>query len=95
MKRIDYAAGATADIADIWDYTEERWGYAQAVAYDARIEAQIKRIAAGQAASRRAEEVGPGLRRALVGSHVVFFREDAAAVTVVRVLHQSMDVGRG
>ena len=33
------------------------------------------------------------LRRALVGSHVVFFREDAAAVTVVRVLHQSMDVG--
>lgn len=42
---------------------------------------------------RRAEEVGPGLRRALVGSHVVFFREDAAAVTVVRVLHQSMDVG--
>jgi plasmid stabilization system protein ParE len=25
----------------------------------------------------------------------VFFREDAAAVTVVRVLHQSMDVGRG
>ena len=71
MKRIDYAAGATADIADIWDYTEERWGYAQAVAYDAKIEAQIKRIAAGQAASRRAEEVGPGLRRALVGRHVV------------------------
>jgi plasmid stabilization system protein ParE len=33
------------------------------------------------------------LRRAVVGSHVVFFREDAAAVTVVRVLHQSMDVG--
>lgn len=92
MKRIAYAAGATADIADIWDYTEERWGYAQAVAYDARIEAQIKRIAAGQAASRRADEVGPGLRRAVVGSHVVFFREDAAAVTVVRVLHQSMDV---
>jgi plasmid stabilization system protein ParE len=25
--------------------------------------------------------------------HVVFFREDPAAVTVVRVLHQSMDVG--
>jgi len=30
-----------------------------------------------------------------VGSHVVFFREDAAAVTVVRVLHQRMDVGWG
>jgi toxin ParE1/3/4 len=50
-------------------------------------------LTTGTTASRRAEEVGPGLRRALAGSHVVFFREDAAAVTVVRVLHQSMDVG--
>ena len=32
------------------------------------------------------------LRRAVVGNHVVFFREDVAAVTVVRVLQQSMDV---
>jgi toxin ParE1/3/4 len=47
----------------------------------------------GQTASRRADEIAPGLRRALAGGHVVFFREDAAAVTVVRVLHQSMDVG--
>lgn len=34
------------------------------------------------------------LRQALAGQHVVFFREDDAAVTVVRVLHQRMDVGR-
>jgi plasmid stabilization system protein ParE len=40
------------------------------------------------------DEVQAGLRRALAGSHVVFFREDAEAVTVVRVLHQRMDVGR-
>jgi toxin ParE1/3/4 len=95
VKRIDYAYSATTDIIDIWDYTEERWGYAQAVKYDALIEARIKEIANGKAASRRADEVGPGLRRALAGSHVVFFREDAEAVTVVRVLHQRMDVGRG
>jgi len=44
---------------------------------------------------RTGSRAWPGLRRALVGSHVVFFREDEAAVTVVRVLHQRMDVGRG
>jgi plasmid stabilization system protein ParE len=55
---------------------------------------KVEEIANGRAASRSAEEVGPGLRRALAGSHVVFFREDAEAVTVVRVLHQRMDVGR-
>jgi toxin ParE1/3/4 len=50
-------------------------------------------LTTGTTASRRAEEVGPGLRRALAGSHVVFFREDAAAVTVVRGVYRGMDVG--
>ncbi|MEM7723087.1 MAG: type II toxin-antitoxin system RelE/ParE family toxin [Pseudomonadota bacterium] len=94
MKRIEYAAKATADIAAIWDYTEDRWGYAQAVTYDAMIEARIKGIAEGLVVSRSGEDIAPGLRRALAGQHVVFFREDEAAVTVVRVLHQRMDVGR-
>ncbi|MBY4894112.1 type II toxin-antitoxin system RelE/ParE family toxin [Rhodobacteraceae bacterium N5(2021)] len=93
MKRIDYAADATADIADIWDYTEERWGYDQAVKYDAKIEDRIVGVASGRVASRSADEIAPELRRALAGSHVVFFREDEVAVTVVRVLHQRMDVG--
>jgi len=51
-------------------------------------------LATGRTASRAAAEVASVLRRALAGSHVVFFREDAAAVSVIRVLHQSMDAGR-
>ncbi|MFG5379989.1 type II toxin-antitoxin system RelE/ParE family toxin [Yoonia sp. R2-816] len=94
MKRVAYARAAINDIADIWDYTEEHWGHAQAVAYDGKLEAQILGIAAGEVASRSAEEAGPGLRRVMTGRHVVFFRDDHEAVTVVRVLHQSMDVQR-
>ncbi|WP_341367478.1 type II toxin-antitoxin system RelE/ParE family toxin [Yoonia sp. BS5-3] len=93
MKRVTYAHAAVSDISDIWDYTEDRWGYAQAVAYDARLEERILGVAAGDVASQSAEEVGKGLRRVLAGRHVVFFREDAEAVTVLRVLHQRMDVG--
>lgn len=93
MKRISYTRAATEDIADIWDYTEDRWGYAQAVAYDAKLEERILGIAAGDVASLSAEDVGVGLRRVLAGRHVVFFREGAETVTVVRVLHQRMDVG--
>ena len=94
MKRVIILPDAEADIVDIWRHTIDRWGFDQAVKYDAMIQGRIEGLATGRTASRRAEEVGPGLRRALLGSHVVFFREDAAAVTVVRVLHQSMDVGR-
>lgn len=94
MKRVIILPDAEADIIDIWRHTIERWGFDQAVKYDATIQGRIEGLATGSTASRRAEEVGTGLRRAVVGSHVVFFREDAAAVTVVRVLHQSMDVGR-
>ncbi len=94
MKRLAYARAAINDIADIWDYREENWGYAQAVTYDAMLEERILGIAAGDVASRSAEEVGWGLRRALTGRHVVFFRENDETVTVVRVLHQSMDVQR-
>ena len=94
MTRIIYLADAEADLDGIYDYSVREWGARQADRYVVMIRTRIEWLATGATASRRAEEVGPGLRRAVVGSHVVFFREDAAAVTVVRVLHQSMDVGR-
>jgi toxin ParE1/3/4 len=94
VTRIAYLADAEADLDGIYDYSVREWGARQADRYLVMIRRRIEGLATGATASRRAEEVGPGLRRAVVGSHVVFFREDAAAVTVVRVLHQSMDVGR-
>ena len=65
MKDILFATAAISDIVDIWDYTEERWGHAQAVAYDAELAGRIQGIASGRVASRTAEEIAPGLRRAL------------------------------
>jgi toxin ParE1/3/4 len=93
LKRVVLLRRARDEIEAIYDFTAGRWGIAKAVSYNRMIRERIEGLASGLTASRRAEEVGPGLRRALMGSHVVFFREDAAAVTVVRVLHQSMDVG--
>ncbi|NPD19733.1 type II toxin-antitoxin system RelE/ParE family toxin [Alterinioella nitratireducens] len=48
----------------------------------------------GHTASRAADDVKPGLRRAMAEGHVVFIRENETRVTVVRVLHQRMDLGR-
>jgi len=94
MRRIAYLADAEGDLDGIYDHSVREWGARQADRYVVMIRTRMTGLATGHSASRRADEVAPGLRRALVGSHVVFFREDAAAVTVVRVLQQRMDVGR-
>ena len=94
MKEIVYRPEADADLESIWDYTLREWGLDQALKYDADLIGRIERLARGQSPSRSADDIAPGLRRVLAGEHVVFFREDDAAVTVVRVLHQRMDVGR-
>lgn len=94
MKDIIVSPEAEADLRGIWMYSFETWGAAQADKYLNELDARMVGLAMGRTASRAADDVTPGLRRALAGAHVVFYREDAAAVTVIRVLHQSMDVGR-
>nr|WP_244098424.1 type II toxin-antitoxin system RelE/ParE family toxin [Burkholderia ambifaria] len=42
----------------------------------------------------RPSRAGNGYWRYMVGSHVVFYRETADSLDVIRVLHQRMDVDR-
>lgn len=86
---------AMADIEDIWTYSEQRWGTAQAERYVAMVGEACRGLAQGTTFSQDASSIRPGYRRAHVGSHVIFFRADPSGQTViVRVLHQSMDVDR-
>ncbi len=94
MKELILLPAADADLIEIYDYTADTWGMAQADQYLGMLHDRISGVLTGATPSRPADEVRPGLRRSLAGRHVVFWREDAAAVTVVRVLHQRMDAGR-
>jgi len=94
MKRLEITRAAEVDLRGVWLYTHETYGTQQANQYVGAIRQRIDGLLTGRTASRPAFEVRPGLRRTLVGRHVVFFREDDNAVTVLRVLHQRMDVGR-
>lgn len=48
----------------------------------------------GATPSQDAGHVRPGYRKALSGRHVLFYRQGAQGVEVVRILHQRMDVDR-
>lgn len=85
---------AQADIDDIWEYTVRRWGERQAEAYIGLIKEGVDAIAENPAVGRPCDDVRPGYRRYLVGSHVLFYRVRTDDVAVIRILHQRMDVER-
>ncbi len=94
MRRLIILPVAGQELLDIWDYSFENWGQDQADRYLAALDAMFARITNGSAPSRPADNLRAGLRKVPVGRHVVFFRESAEAVEVVRVLHEKMDVGQ-
>jgi toxin ParE1/3/4 len=85
---------AQADLDDIWSYTVRKWNAAQAESYLRQIAEAFEVIAAEPRRGRDCEDIRPGYRKYLVGSHVIFFRVTANYVDVVRVLHAHMDFDR-
>ncbi|MFD2839627.1 type II toxin-antitoxin system RelE/ParE family toxin [Populibacterium corticicola] len=85
---------AQHDLSSIWDYTEERWGIRQAELYIGDIRAAIERIADDAERGRPCDDIREGYRRYTVGRHIVFYKENANSVDVIRILHQRMDVTR-
>lgn len=65
---------AVADLDDIWDYTSERWGEAQAERYVRALAHVFQRLADGPQLGRACDELRKGYRRFGCGSHIVFYR---------------------
>lgn len=85
---------ARQDLNDIWDFTAERWGTAQADHYVDTIVRVCQDLAAGQLSGREAGMVREGYSSYRTGSHIVFFRsvdDREGATEIVRVLHERMD----
>ena len=63
---------AQADLDDIWDYTEDRWGRGQAERYVRELQSAIEVVARDPKRARACDDLRAGYRRFSVGSHVVF-----------------------
>ena len=92
MSRVTFSPAAIADIDGIWDYTAEPWGVDQADRYTDDIRDACNDLAAGKKQGRTADVRDRYLKYA-VGRHFVFFRRSDGITDVIRVLHQSMEVG--
>jgi len=87
-----FAPAADDDLVEIYLYTFERWSLDQADLYTARIMQTCERIAAGTVKGKPIPEFGGRYLKAPVGSHFIVCRRDADLLTVVRILHQRMDI---
>jgi len=86
---------AKADLENIWDYTAKEWGSAQAEHYTRNIEAACVGLAAGSQISHSAQDIRADYRKALIGSHVLFFKVlKDGTIDIIRILHQRMDISR-
>jgi toxin ParE1/3/4 len=92
MSLLRYTPRAEIDLVEIWRFSAERWDSEQADAYVGQILRTCERLADGTLVGRNADGIQPGLRSRPAGAHVVFYRESADEVLVLRVLHQRMDV---
>lgn len=92
--RVTFSRRAKADVRAIWNYTAEFWGEGQAKVYIELIETAVQAIAADPKLGRPCDDVREGVRRHLVGSHMLFYRVKGKGLFMVRILHQKMDFTR-
>ena len=94
MPRYDFTQRALADLRDIARHTRETWGQKQARLYREELELGIQKLALAPGMGRARGDVGPSVRSFPIARHIAFYIESEGGITVLRLLHPSMDVAR-
>jgi toxin ParE1/3/4 len=82
---------ARKDLAEIWRYSNRRWGTEQADQYIAGLQEACGKLADNPSLGRPIPHVEGEIRQYRYGSHVIVDQIDGEQVYVVRVLHEAMD----
>jgi plasmid stabilization system protein ParE len=84
---------AEKDLADIFTYTENRWGYKQAHRYASLLQQCFYDIAANLAVSRVYNRKLPNIRMCRCERHRVFFvrPQPSEKAIIIAILHERMN----
>lgn len=89
--RLSFRPKAEADLAAIWDYTQQTWSAVQAEAYLRGLEDTLSLLAAHPQMARPRAEFSPEVRLFPYRQHLVIFALRADALEVIRVVHARSD----
>lgn len=85
---------ARRDLDGVWAYTESTWDIAQADRYVDSLTTRMEWLSKNEALWHDRGDIRNGLFSYPEGRHIVFFEATADSLSVIRVLHQRMDVKR-
>ncbi len=84
---------AVEDLADIWNYTLEKWSERQADKYYQMLLDNCRLIAEKPEIGRNYEGVLNRLFGYKTGRHIIFYRiESEDEILIIRILHEQMDL---
>ncbi len=93
-KRFQLRPKAEKDLERIYDYSLQEFGDERADQYIKDLNAAFYKLACDPSLAKNYTFVRSDLYSYRVVSHVIFFKLAANGITIVRVLHKSMDYGR-
>jgi toxin ParE1/3/4 len=94
MAKFKLTPAAERDLEGIWLYTTKEWGLAQADKYIDGLVAAFTALANSPELGHRCDYVRAGYLRSHVERHLIYFKQAADEIVVIRVLHDRMDVAR-
>ena len=94
MRRVRYAPKARSDLIAIWDFTCERWSVLQAEKYLLALDQDVRALTETPMLGQSMDYIRQGYRRWPSGSHIIYFKQEADGIRVMRILHARMDVER-
>lgn len=91
MLKVHTQEKAEDDLIDIWLYSLEKWGIAQADQYLSHLNQSIKSIAANPDIGTACDYVRAGYRKLHSREHYIFYKYTTNAVVIMRILGDEMD----
>lgn len=86
MKKYRLNSRAIQDLISIARYGDENFGIIQSEIYQEKLETQFDLITKMPEAYQKIDEISKGYRRAVCGSHSIYYRITEAKVEIMRVL---------
>lgn len=82
---------AETDLENIWAYSFQTWGEAQADRYLEQLELGVRRLLDNPNLGKARENIRAGYHSIQINRHIVYYRMQGQQVEIVRVLHERMD----
>ncbi len=89
-------AKAKADLKNIGEYTETKWGRQQRNIYLKQLDDMFHTLSKAPELGANCDFIKPSYRKFPQGSHVIFYKiASTSKIEIIRVLHKRMDVSLG